>query len=344
METPRPPEDALFVADDAMQTVQAALDGQRILLTGGTGFFGKWLLAYFEAMAKHFGQRVSVTVLSRDPDRLLRESPGLRTGLGIDFISGDIRTFSARPEQRFDLVIHGATAASLRLEQEAPDEMRSVIVDGTRHLLDFLSRQPARRLLYLSSGAVYGQQPFDCARIEETFSGTPATAYGRGKREAEDMCLAAGNGRLDCVIARPFAFVGPYLPLDTHFAIGNFLRDCLQNRPIVIRGDGTPLRSYLYAADLAEWLLVLLVKGLPGRTYNVGSEDAISILDLAVLVRSRAQSTNAIEIQAAPVAGAPIARYVPSTARARSELGLTQRVSLEAAVDRTLSWHRRHRH
>ena len=206
-------------------------------------------------------------------------------------------------------------------------------------MLVFAKRCGAGRLLYVSSGAVYGPQPTGVSHLPETFEGEPDTAYGEGKKQAEAMCLEASDGRFECVIARPFAFVGPHLPLDAHFAVGNFIRDCLENRPVVIRGDGTPLRSYLYAAELAEWLLTILLRGRHGSAYNVGSEEAISIRNLAHLVRERAGTSNEIIVESTHDPDLPVQRYVPSTQRAQLELGLRQRISLPEAIDRTLSWH-----
>ena len=157
--------------------------------------------------------------------------------------------------------------------------------------------------------------------------------YAEAKRTAEMLCTAyARQFDLRCVPARCFAFVGPYLPLDAHFAIGNFVRDRSDGRPVRVNGDGTAMRSYLYAADLAIWLWTMLVAGAPGRPYNVGSERAVSIAELARMVAG----DGSVEIAGTPVPGAPAERYVPSCERARTELNLTERIPLEEAICRTM--------
>ena len=335
-----------FLAEDIKAVVNTlqphcnVLNGQRIFLTGGTGFFGKFFLHSFLGLRKTYGLDLTLTVLSRDPKHFLSVCPEFERQEGLCFIEGDVRSFVPPAGKTFDLVIHGATAASAKLEQENPDEMYSVITEGTRHILDFVQQCSVKRLLIISSGAVYGPQPPTLSHVCETHEGAPSTAYGKGKKIAERMCLEAAAGKFEGVIARPFAFVGPYLPLDAHFAIGNFMLDCLENRDIVIQGDGTALRSYLYAADLAEWLWTILLRGEFGRAYNVGSDEAISILDLAHLVRSSAGTQNEIVVRGKTVEGVPPAQYVPSIERARCELGLDMRCALPEAVGRTLEWHR----
>ena len=324
----------------SLEKVYKGLEGRRILLTGGTGFFGKWLLHSFLGVSKVYGADVGLTVLSRDPNRFLKTNPELCGQAGLDFITGDVRSFAVPAGRDFDFVVHAATAASAKLEQENPDEMYSVITDGTRHILDFVQQCSVKRLLFISSGAVYGPQPPTLSRVPETYDGSPVTAYGKGKKVSEQMCLEAADGKFECVVARPFAFVGPYLPLDVHFAIGNFILDCLEKRDIVIQGDGTPLRSYLYAADLAEWLWTILLRGEHGCAYNVGSDEAISILDLARLVRTCADTRNEIIVRGKRVEGAPPALYVPCIERARNELGLTVCYGLADAISRTIAWHR----
>jgi len=317
-----------------------------LFLTGGTGFFGKSILQGLLDGQLNAGH---LTILSRNPNTFLDANAPFRNITNLSFIQGDIRTFDF-PKEKFDFIIHAATPASATLEQQNPDEMRSIIVDGTRHVLDFAKQCECKRFLMTSSGAVYGVQPPELTHIPETFPCHPVSAYGKGKMEAEQMCIEAGEKQgFAALIARCFAFVGPFLPLDTHFAVGNFMGDCLKNRPIIIQGDGTPLRSYLYATDLVEWLFKILLQGTHGRPYNVGADTPISICNLAHLVRQCAGTSNEIIIQKpsphscgschSDAETAP-SRYIPSIERARDELGLTPAVSLTDAIQRTLAWHR----
>ena len=294
---------------------------KRIFVTGGTGFFGKSILDY---MKRHpdFRAGDEWTILSRDPERFQsRNTTLLDQGRQIGFVAGDVRDFKA--EGRYDEIIHAATAAVTTM---ADDEMTSTIVEGTRHVLEFAKSCGAKKILLTSSGAVYGPQT---APVGEDAPCNPVTAYGKGKLEAERMCAASG---LDAKIVRCFAFVGPYLNRDIHYAIGNFMRDCLAGEPIVIKGDGTPQRSYLYADDLVEWLFAVLDRGVSGRPYNVGSPEALSIRDLAERVRAALGAKNVTRVLGVPVPGAPPSVYVPDVSRAMQELGLRTTVGFAEAV------------
>ncbi len=232
--------------------------------------------------------------------------------------------------------------------------MLTTILAGTERALDFAAAHGTRKFLLTSSGAVYGKQPSNLTHIPEDYLGgpdplDPASVYAEGKRVAEQMCVlrsVSAKSGLECKIARCFAFVGPHLPLDAHFAVGNFIRDALAGQPIHISGDGTPQRSYLYASDLAVWLWTILFRAPALRAYNVGSEQSVSILDLA-------RETSAalaprleirvmrleIRVDRQPVAHAPILRYVPATGRAREELRLEQHIGLREAIRRTAQWY-----
>jgi dTDP-glucose 4,6-dehydratase len=270
--------------------------------------------------------------------------PHLAADPALAFLAGDVRNFSF-PDGDFQYVIHAATAASARQAAEQPLEMLTTIIDGTARVLRFAETHATLKFLLTSSGAVYGKQPATMTHVPEDYLGgpdplDPASIYAEGKRISEQMCaLQSKRGPIEIKIARCFAFVGPHLPLDAHFAIGNFIGDVLAGRSIQINGDGTPRRSYLYASDLAIWLWTMLFRSPDLIPVNVGSAHDLSILELA---RAVVQSLNApidIHVAKEAIPGVGMARYVPSVDRARRLLGLNETVNLHEAIRRTAAWY-----
>jgi len=318
------------------------LRGQRIFLTGGTGFFGVWLVETFLWANEQLGLKAEIHVLSRNPAAFLNKMPHLAQRKSLTVHSGDVISF-AFPNGPYSHIIHAATAASAMLNAEAPLTMVDTIVSGTRRTLDFARFCGAKKLLLTSSGAVYGRQPSEMTHVPEEYQGgpdalDPGNAYGEGKRMAEHLCaLYAKCYGLETKIARCFAFCGPNLPLDIHFAIGNFLRDAMAGGPIRIQGDGSPYRSYLYAADLAVWLWTILFRGATCRPYNVGSDANLTIRELAETVVEAVAPAVKIEIAQQADPAKPKSRYVPSIDRARGELGLEVAIDLKQSLRR---WHR----
>jgi dTDP-glucose 4,6-dehydratase len=165
------------------------------------------------------------------------------------------------------------------------------------------------------------------------------TAYGQGKYLAENLCHDYYNQHgLEAVIARCYTFVGPYMSLDAQFAMGNFLGQALRQEPLITQGDGRDSRSYLYAADLTFWLWTLLFQGTPAYPYNVGSEEAITIAELAQTVVSTLALELPVEIRQQPLPDKAPSLYIPCTQRVRKELGLRAHTSLEAAILKTAIW------
>ena len=329
---------------DATRDLWRDLAGARVLITGGTGFFGSWLLETFSWAHDRLELKSSAVVLTRDPEGFAARASHLADHEAICTMRGDVRDIG-NDLGDFDAVIHAATSASADLNQTDPLTMLDTIIDGTRHILDAVAGSGEIPVLLTSSGAVYGRQPPELDHMPETWSGGPdpldtRSAYAEGKRTAElTGALFTNASGLQVKYARCYAFLGPYLPLDRHYAIGNFIRDGLAGGPIRVQGDGTTVRSYLYAADLAIWLWTILLRGTTGRAYNVGSEEAIDIAELARTVARALDPAPDTEIASHATTG-PIDRYVPSTERARQELGLEQRVSLSEGIARTISWHR----
>lgn len=339
---PLPPEDLDHVLEHT-RAVWTEARGRSFFITGGTGFFGMWLLESFVHVNDALALGMSATVLTRKPEAFSLEAPHLASRPELQFIKGDVRSFEF-PEGKFDYVIHAATEASAKLNEEAPHEMLDAIIGGTRRVLDFAAQCGVKKFLLTSSGAVYGKQPSDMTHIPEDYLGAPdpllpSSAYGEGKRLAEHMCCVhARQHGYEVKIARCFAFVGPHLPLDSHFAIGNFIRDAMAGNPIQIHGDGTPMRSYLYASDLAVWLWTILFKALHARAYNVGSDEGISIKDLADVVVMESGRGLPLKLALSPQSGCSLLRYVASIKRASEELGLRVRVNLLEGINKVFIW------
>ena len=319
------------------------LEGGHIFLTGGTGFIGCWLLESLRHANKRLALDIKVTALTRNPLAFSKKAPHLAANTNFNFISGDVCDFEY-PSVEFSHVIHAATDASAQLNEENPIQMFNTVVEGTRHVLDFAADKKPEKFLFLSSGAIYGQQPWELEKVPETWLGAPScldaiAAYAEGKRAAEMMCaLYAKQKGLPITIARIFALLGPYLPLDSHFAAGNFIRDAMQGKSIVVQGNGLPCRSYLYASDLTVWLWHLLIRGQANKAYNVGSDEAVSIKQLAERT-STVLAKGDYQILGVNDGGWNLGRYVPDTRLINQELGLYKTVSLDDAIKRTALWH-----
>jgi nucleoside-diphosphate-sugar epimerase len=343
MAPPLPPRDLDDICQQTSELWEEAR-GAHFFLTGGTGFFGCWLVESFLRANERFRLGAKLTVLTRSPEAFLRKCPWLTDNSSLKLIAGDVRSFEF-PEGEFRFVIHAATEASVRQAAEEPLEMLSTIVDGTRRTLDFATARGTRKFLLTSSGAIYGKQPAEISHVPESFAGAPdhleaGNVYGEGKRMAEHLCAVyAGVPRMECKIARCWAFAGPHLPLDQHFAIGNFIRDVMAGGPIRIGGDGTPTRSYLYASDLAVWLWTMLFCGPSMQPVNVGSGEAVTIRELAECVAAALRPGTPIEVAREPVAGASRSQYVPDVSMAERLLGLKATVPLKEAIRRTAEWY-----
>jgi len=331
--------------------------GKRLFITGGTGFFGLWLLESLAAANQELHLNCQATVLSRNPGAFALRAPQVFSLSNVRWVEGSAVDFSVETvagklgcspkELTFDMVIHLTTESDNDKTLADPASAIEVIVGSTRQALKFSKDVGARRFLFTSSGSIYGPQPPDVTHMSENsvFAADASdwkSAYaisGSAKLAAEKLCAECGKGGgMEILIARCFAFSGPGLPVDGKFALGNFLGDALAGRDIIVKGDGTPIRSYLYASDLASWLWTILVRGAAGRIYNVGSEKAVSIRETAESVRRQISPRSNICILT-PLPDSPrIHRYVPSTERARSELGLSERVDLEEAIRRTVRW------
>jgi dTDP-glucose 4,6-dehydratase len=327
------------------QDIWESFRGKSIFLTGGTGFFGKWLLESFIYVNEKLNLNAKIISLSRNPELFIQDYPFYNEHTNsVRFIKGDIVTYDFKIDEEVQFIIHAATAASDSLNKNNPLLMMDTITIGTRNVLDFAITQPLEGFLFVSSGAVYGKQPGHVSHIKEEDSfkveiNNSKSAYAEGKRIAELYCSTYFEKyNLPIKIARCFAFVGPHLPLDTHFAIGNFINNLLKKEDLIIKGDGSTIRSYMYASDLMVWLWKILSNGEINQPYNVGSDKSISIKELAERISNNSDSKVKVKILGSLTDYKNIDIYCPNIEMSLG-LGLKIKVHLEESIRKTIKFY-----
>ena len=324
-------EDLLFISGKLLP-LHNHLKNKSLLITGATGFFGKWLLLTINYLNEHYELNINTCALSRDPQKFINSYPQFSQ---INFIKGDVREFKL--DQKIDYVIHAATDADLASHIKNPGESEDIIVNGMKNLLKQSQIANASRILNISSGAVYGKHTTPMGEETSFNESEQENSYTLGKRECEIL----GNSFCDehnvkIIHARCFAFAGAFLPLDASFAIGNFIDDKLHDREIKLTGDGSPLRSYLYAADLVIWLFNLLLRGKHKEAYNVGSDQIISIKDLAQNVANIFSNEDFIVSKNYESKN----QYIPDIKKIKNDLGMDISYDLKTTIERTIRWYR----
>jgi dTDP-glucose 4,6-dehydratase len=333
------PSEDLQYAEDQLGSLVDNLRGVTIFLAGSTGFIGKSLIESLVWLNRSKNLNLEIHSVSRNPEKFFALYPHFKDYLEFHLLKGDIRDQRMSFEGRtIDMMIHAAADV---IAETRPEDLFDSCVRGTENLIEFAIQQSCKKFLLLSSGAIYGKLPKDMDSFPESFQGgidlsSPKSAYALGK-QASEWITQQKTEQMDVMIARCFAFVGPYLPIDSHFAIGNFMRDVMANRDIEINGDGTPLRTYLYTSDLCVWLLKILLSGQSGDVFNVGGNEVISIAKLADLVNR--MNTSKVNIHIHQTSKDKLTdAYIPNIDKISTKLGLYPGVNLKMAVQKTLNW------
>ncbi|MEK6611331.1 MAG: NAD(P)-dependent oxidoreductase [Gemmatimonadota bacterium] len=336
-----PARDFQHVLDHARHVWDDYRDA-RIFITGVTGFVGSWMLETVLHAERTLKLGLTVTALVRDHDAFTARFPHLAALPALRLHVGDVRTVEP-PTHAFSHFVHCASAATPQMNADRPEEVVDIIVNGSGRMIEAAEAGNEARFLQVSSGAVYGPQPAALAQLRETYGARasrdePSQRFGWAKHQSELRGNASVSKGLGFVSARGFALIGPRLPLAGPFAIGNFLGDILAGRTVAIAGDGSPVRSWMHAADLAVWNWTILARGRPGAAYNVGSEEALTLCDAAHRVAALAEPPVAVMRATEPSPGAVTSRYVPSTELARDEMGLETWIPFGDALQRTWEW------
>ncbi len=337
-----PSEDLNLIADTLRSDV-AKLRNKKIFLTGATGFIGKNLLESILWIGEKYNFNVEIFSISRNPEIFFNQFPHFKNHKQFKLFKGDIcEDFNLLPIDKIDITIHAATDV---VNQNSPIDVLNVCVQGTLNVLNFSKRMGCKNFLLLSSGAVYGESIENIKSFHESHLGgvdlvSPKSAYALGKQLSEWLTYQFGNDSMLVKVARCFAFVGPYLPTDKHFAIGNFIKSAISNKDIEIKGDGKPLRTYLYTSDLCIWLLKILLSGPSKSIYNVGGNEVLSIRELANNIKKELNPK--IQINVHQLSSGNNNFYIPNVDKISNQLGLNPTVSIRDAIIKTANWNIKH--
>jgi dTDP-glucose 4,6-dehydratase len=310
-----------------------------LLVIGGTGFFGKSILDGFQRGLLDAWGIETIDVMARHTKEFKEKHANLINDR-VKFHTLDITKCNTLPKAEY--VIHAAASTDASKYMLASKKEQENILAATKNYCRLAKKyHQESKIVYVSSGAVYGPQPYDLIEIPEelafhaSLDAMPINkiGYAAAKRDCEKMIMDLAQYEIKVSVARSFAFIGKYLPLDQHFAVGNFLRDGLAGRPINIKAKNKVYRSYMYADDLVEWLLSigqLASESCP--IFNVGSSQSISIDELAEKIGKKF-NTNVMGYECL---SSDVDRYIPSIRRA-NEYNITQKYDLDQAIDKTIA-------
>jgi nucleoside-diphosphate-sugar epimerase len=321
------------------------LHGEHLFISGGTGFLGTWLLELIKGLNERHGFGIRATVYARNAREFAARHPHLGLLKGVRYEDGDIRHLAELPRD-VRYIIHAAALTDRRLLSSQPVSVAEVNAVGAQRLLRAATlMEEVEKIVMLSSGLVYGEQPWDLPQVDESFAGpllcnSVGSVYAESKRFAEAVaCGAISESKLPIVILRPFAFVGPYQSLQLPWAVTDFMRDSFNGGPIRIMGDGATVRSLMYASDYAYWVLAALAVGRAREVYNVGSPEAVDLATLAHMITQLFSPSPEIRTRVGQT-GHERNRLVPNVGRAMRDLGVEVTVPLAVAIQRSITWNR----
>lgn len=338
-----------IIQEDCCEAIQHSISllkpikDETLLITGGTGFMGSWLSEMVAFLNDNHDFGTKLFLLSNNANNFKIQSAHIALRDDVTIIEQDIRGLIDISND-INWIIHAAASPDNRIHTSDPIKTIEVIVDGTRSILEYATRLPElKKILNISSGQVYGNQPWKLDNLSENqfFNLDPSSLgsiYPEAKRLAETICTAyRTQHRLPIVNTRPFAFIGPYQYLDRPWAINNFIRDSLRGGPIRINGNGETIRSYMYPSDMALWILTILLKGTNGASYNIGSPHGVTLKELAEIIASKFNNSPEIILNFSNNKNFKTTKFVPNISHTQ-KLGLDIKINLDKAIERTILW------
>lgn len=336
-----------FIKEDCIKSCKdvdqlACLTNSCILITGGTGFAGRWILEMLNYLNKSYSFNIKIYLLARnEPSNF-----DIKDYKNVFFLKSDVKNLKEIPSE-INYIIHAAGTPDSRFHVSNPIKTIEDNYKGTQNILNLATRLPnLKKFIHFSSNKVYGLNfiPSLISESKSTFENLDTNdGYSESKRISEAICKAyIAEMNLPIVLVRPFAFIGPFQSLEKPWAINSFIRDALLGGPIRIMGDEMTVKSYLYGSDLAAYIVNILSLGQVGEVYNLGSTEAITLIDLANKIKKIIGDGIGIKINSSKDIYSKHLYDVPSMSKLEIDIRLKSRITLDEALTRAILWNKMH--
>ena len=316
-----------------MLTLNKQIDFKTIdnIVSGGAGFLGSHLIDSLLAKGEN------VICIDNLLTGKIENIHHLKDNSKFSFIKHDVLE-PIKSEIPIEKIWHLACPASPFYYQKDPLLTIRINYEGTSNILN-LAKDFQSKILFTSTSEVYGLcqvSPQNEEMLINISTQSPRACYSEGKRIAETLIQAFGKvNNLQIRLARIFNTYGPRLNINDGRVISNFINQSLRNKKLTIYGDGTQTRSFCYVQDMVFGLIKLMDSDY-SMPVNLGNEQEIKILDLALLIRSKINNLINIEFCDLPIDD-PIQRK-PCLDIAKNELCWNPKISLSEGLDKTINF------
>ena len=313
--------------------IKNQLKNKSVLVTGASGFIGKWIILTLSELNKNKNQNIKIYFLTRNKKKFLNENQEFKKLPGVKYIEKDILKVNFK-NIHFDFIFH--LAGDLNKSNQNQIKYFDELTRGSFNIFNYSLINKNVKILFLSSGAVYG----DFSKKKKCIETSPIiyedrleNTYKIGKLYAENyLGILHKKKQAKVKIARLFSLVGPYQKKGRGFALIDFIDAAMKNETINVQSKFRVYRSYIFIADLIVWLFIILIKGKSGSIYNVGSNTEIAIDGLANKVVSLLNSKSKVRVSSLINKSNKMNYYVPDISLAQKELNLDIWTSLDDSI------------
>ena len=311
-----------------------SLEGKKLTILGGTGFFGSWISSIF-IEAINNGLDLKLNILSRSKSENVN-----RVNIDsskIKFCNLDIGDGIPKALLDVNFLIFSATSSTPSHGNQDNLSILRTSISFQKAIKEISIAGQVESILNLSSGSVYGNRNVSNKPIKETniFERTKFNDYQKAKISIEECLMQerSSNPNLKYSSPRLFTFYGPGLPIDAHFAIGNFIGSAYKKEALIVKGNKDTVRSYLHVADASTSLIKILLKP-NNEPMNLGSPNEFRIEDLAINITDCFKLPDVYFSEES----VDVSYYVPSVENLKSWIGEFESIDFEAGIRDWVDW------